>query len=65
MNVVSGVFLKNIYELLNDYFLYRMLPNSLVSLGKYCPIEWEMFAYQNIVAVRKDFILEVSKYLQI
>lgn len=65
MNVVSGVFLKNIYEALNDYFFYRMLPNSLVNLGEYCPIEWEIFAYQNIVAIRKDSIAELKRYLDL
>ena len=55
--------MKNIYELLIDYFFYRMLPNGLVSLGGYVPICWEIFAYQNIVAIRNYFFPIASKYM--
>ncbi len=31
-----------------------MLPDGLIFLGDYNPIYQEIFAYQNIVAIRKD-----------
>ncbi len=54
MNVVSKVFFKDIYDLLSNYSFYRMLPNDLVSMGEYSALYWEIFAYQNIVAVNKS-----------
>ena len=51
MNVVSRVFLKDFYELLPDYEFYRTLRDGLVPLKTYSPLTWEIFAFQNIVAV--------------
>lgn len=50
MNVVSRVFLRDIRLLLKGYNLYRLLPNGLLPLGN-SPLENELFAYQNILAV--------------
>lgn len=52
MNVVSRTFLKDIIELLSGYRFYRMLPDGLIDLGEYKAYRMEIFAYQNIVAVR-------------
>ena len=54
MNVYSRVFFRDFYELLTNYNFYRMLPDGLIFLGDYNPIYQEIFAYQNIVAIRKD-----------
>jgi FkbM family methyltransferase len=54
MNVVSRTFFKDFYEFLEEYDFYRMLPDSLVSLGEYNSLFCEIFAFQNIVAIRKD-----------
>jgi len=54
MNVYSRVFFRDFHELLVNYNFYRMLPDGLVFLGDYNPIYQEIFAYQNIVVIRKD-----------
>jgi FkbM family methyltransferase len=54
MNVVSRVFFKDFYDLLEEYKFYRMLPDGLVPLGAYNPLLSEIFAYQNIIAIRRD-----------
>lgn len=59
MNVVSRVFFRDFYQYLYNYVFFRMVPDGLVPLGKYTPNEWEIFGYQNIIAIRKD-----SQYLQ-
>lgn len=53
MNVISRVFFKDFYDVLPRYTFYRMLPDGLVPLGTYSPLSCEVFAYQNIVAIRK------------
>jgi len=55
MNVFSRVFFKDFYELLTNYDFFRMLPDGFICLGDYNPIYQEIFAYQNIIAIRKDF----------
>ena len=61
MNVYSRVFFRDFYELLVNYNFYRMLPDGLVFLGDYNPIYQEIFAYQNIVAIRKDLKINFKK----
>lgn len=65
MNVFSRVFMKDFYEILEDYCFYRMLPDGLVHLGNYNPLTWEIFAYQNIVAIHKDILPKVKKYIEV
>ncbi len=65
MNVVSRVFFRDIYETLNNYLLYRLLPDGLVFLGEYYSLNLEIFAYQNIIAINKKFLNEAKKYLDI
>lgn len=52
MNVVSRVFLRDFYKFLSDYEFFRLLPNKLLPLGEYNPVN-EVFRIHNIVAVRK------------
>ena len=54
MNVESRVFAKDIVKLLKKFSFFRMMPDGLVRLGEYNPWEYEIFAFQNIVAVRQD-----------
>jgi dynactin complex subunit len=53
MNVVSRVFFKDFCDILPNYTFYRMLPDGIISLGEYYPLVFEIFAFQNIVAIRK------------
>lgn len=56
MNVYSGVFLKDFVELLSNYNLYRLLPSGFlpITYKSHRPLRYEVFAFQNIVAFRKD-----------
>lgn len=65
MNVVSRVFFKDIADLLKDYSFYRMLPDGLVPLGEYNPLMWELFAYQNIVAIHRKTLSLVRSALHV
>ena len=50
MNLVSRVFLSDFFEILNGFRFFRLLPSDWIPLQDR-PIE-NLFAYQNIVAVR-------------
>ncbi|MGQ0809787.1 MAG: FkbM family methyltransferase [Nitrospiraceae bacterium] len=52
MNIVSRSFFKDFVDLLPGYSFHRMLPGGLVPLGEYRPVLFELYAYQNVVAVR-------------
>jgi FkbM family methyltransferase len=54
MNVESRTFAKDFVEYLRRYKIFRMLPNGLVELGEYRPVEYEIFAFQNIVAIHEN-----------
>ncbi|NIG54433.1 FkbM family methyltransferase [Chitinophaga sp. Cy-1792] len=54
MNVISKTFFKDIIDLLPNYDFFRLLPDGPLSLGIYHPVHYEIFCFQNIVAVRKD-----------
>ncbi|WP_235938438.1 FkbM family methyltransferase [Chitinophaga solisilvae] len=53
MHVISRTFLKDIVDLLPEYEFYRLLPDGLRALGKYNTITYEIFSFQNVVAIRK------------
>lgn len=54
MNIISRVFLKDFYDLLPQYDFYRLITDGFINLGSYKPLSWEIFAYQNIIAIRKE-----------
>ena len=54
MNVISRVYFRDFYSALPQYEFYRVLPDGLAPLGEYSPVFCEIFAYQNVVAIRKD-----------
>lgn len=52
MNVISRCFLRDFFDILRQYWFYRMLPGGVVPLGEYSPVLCEIFAFQNVVAIR-------------
>lgn len=54
MNVASRSFFKDFWDLLSDYDLYRLLPDGKVRIESYTAVYCEIFAFQNIVALRRD-----------
>ena len=60
MNVVSRSFLKDFYEILPGYRLYRLLPSKLLHLGDY-NVRNEIFDFQNIVAAHPDAGVEAFR----
>lgn len=54
MNVISRIFLMDFFSLLHSYNLYRLLPNDFLPINYKYPHKIEFFAFQNIVAFRKE-----------
>lgn len=52
--IFSRVFLKDFYESLESYFIFRLDSNQLIPLFNYTPHN-EIFSYQNCIAIHKDF----------
>jgi FkbM family methyltransferase len=52
MNIVSRAFFRDFRKILQEYNLYRLLPQGLILLND-SPIATELFAYQNIIAISK------------
>jgi FkbM family methyltransferase len=52
MNVISRVFLKDFYDCLTDYDIYRMDSNRLIHLPRY-ESKNEIFQFQNFLAIHK------------
>lgn len=55
-NVFSRVFLKDFYTMLIDYNIYRLDSERLIPLFEYVSTN-EIFRFQNLIAVRNDFII--------
>lgn len=53
MNVYSRSFFKDFMDFLPGYRFFRLLPDGQVPLDTYKPLDFELFAYQNIAAVRQ------------
>ncbi|HKH93424.1 MAG TPA: FkbM family methyltransferase [Gemmatimonadaceae bacterium] len=53
MNLESRTFFRDLVELLPNFRLHRLLPDGWAPLP-YSPLTCELFAYQNVVAVRND-----------
>lgn len=56
MHVASRTFFKDFVDLLANFRLYRILPSGCLPLT-YRAVSCEIFAYQNILAVRNDIAL--------
>ena len=59
MNVLSRSFLKDFYNILGGYAIFRLLPDGLVALGAWNPAN-EIFRYQNLVAIEEKQISEAT-----
>lgn len=55
MNIVSKAFVKNFLTILPNYTLYRLLPKGFLEITYEKPLLYELFTYQNIIAIRKGF----------
>lgn len=53
MNIVSKVFLKDFFNLLNDFNIYRLDTNRLLPLFPYRSTN-EIFVFQNLIAIKKE-----------
>jgi FkbM family methyltransferase len=53
-NVVSRVFMKDFFDLLPDYRIFRLLPDGAIPFESYDPRFMEVFAFQNLACVRRD-----------
>ncbi len=51
-NVISRTYMKDFFDILTGYQLFRLLPDGMAKLGNYNPILHEIFAFQNIAAIR-------------
>ena len=51
VNIVKRRFIKDFYDLLEDFTFYRLDEKRLIPLGKWKPIH-EVFMFQNIVAIK-------------
>ncbi len=54
MNVYSRSFFKDFVDLLDEFKFFRMFPDGLAPMGDYKPVLCEIFAFQNIVAIKKE-----------
>ncbi len=52
MNVVSRCFLRDFYQVLSDFELFRLDTNRLIPLPSYNPRD-EIFVFQNFIALRR------------
>ena len=53
MNIISRTFFKDIVDILPGYDFYRLLPDGLKALGPYNSTTYEIFSFQNIVALKQ------------
>ena len=53
-DIFSRVFLRDFYDVLADYHIYRLDSDRLIPLFEYEAAN-EIFRYQNFIAVRKNF----------
>ncbi|MDD2319827.1 MAG: FkbM family methyltransferase [Geobacteraceae bacterium] len=53
MNVITRTFFKDFYEFLPEYDFYRLSGYGPIHIKEYIPTFCEIFAYQNIICVKK------------
>ncbi len=58
MNIVSRVFLKDFYEILREYSIYRLDSNKLIPLIEYNSTN-EIFKFQNFLAINRAKLKEI------
>ncbi len=55
MNIISRIFLKDFYEIMPNYYIFRLAKRRLIPLEKY-QSSFEIFRFQNFIAIRKDLL---------
>ncbi|MCB9772389.1 MAG: FkbM family methyltransferase [Candidatus Omnitrophica bacterium] len=63
LNMVNRNYMQDFYKLLNGFMFFRILHSGLLPLKKYTSLDYEYFLYQNIIAVKKDYLTEFSDKL--
>lgn len=63
MNILSRVFLKDFYDYLPNYLIYRLDSNALIPIFTYSS-DNEIFKYQNLLAINKNYSEDVTNYLK-
>jgi len=53
MNLASRTCFRDFWSLLSNYDFFRLLSSGMIKIDKYSPVQTEIFAYQNIVAILK------------
>lgn len=53
MNIISRVFLKDFYNLLSNYKIYRLMENHIDPIINYNSVN-EIFKFQNLVAIHRN-----------
>jgi hypothetical protein len=62
MNIISRVFLKDFYQILSNYNLYRLDSNRLIPLFNYDSTN-EIFKFQNFLAIH-NYVLSDSSSIR-
>ena len=61
MNVISRTFFKDFLDFLPEYDFFRLIPNGFLRINAYVPRLCEIFAYQNIVCIKKATVAPSTK----
>jgi hypothetical protein len=60
MNVISRVFMKDFFDLLFEYSIFRLDSQKLIPMFGYSS-DYEIFKFQNLLAIKNDIF---SKYFE-
>lgn len=58
-HVISRTFFKDFWDFLPNYCFMRLLPRGVIMIHNYDPNFCEVFAFQNIVCIRKDIYSKI------
>lgn len=61
MHVYSRIFLKDYYDLLSDFDIYRIGNNKLIDIREYST-NYEIFRFQNILCVNNKLELDLNRF---
>lgn len=59
-NILNRIFLRDFFELLKDFQFYRILRKGIMPLRNYDSSLCEIFLFQNILAVHKDYLSDYN-----
>lgn len=62
MHVDSRVFLRDYYQFLSEFKLYRLAEKKLIDISEYSP-NYEIFRFQNVLAINKELNLNIQPFL--